>query len=144
MERHSGGKSGFYRFDRVIPWSKRDQRLKHWMEDQGFLLFVRANEGFRTWMEPYRGDGVVLWSMWEGYLEGPHASPGLAKLLKGFPVIRLHTSGHAGREALRAVCCAAAPRRGIVPIHGEAPEAFRALVPEAKVVCLEDGERLAL
>ena len=144
VERHSGGKSGFYRFDRVIPWSERNQKLKGWMEDQGFLLFVRANNHFKTWMEPWWEDAVVLYSMWEGYLEGPCANPGLAEFLEGFPVVRLHTSGHAGWEALRTVCRTVTPQRGIIPIHGEAPEAFRDLVPEAKVLCLEDGETLPL
>ena len=48
------------------------------------------------------------------------------------------------RTCLRTVCRTVTPQRGIIPIHGEAPEAFRDLVPEAKVLCLEDGETLPL
>ena len=144
VQRHSGEKSPFYRFDRVIPWSEGNQKLKRWVEDQGLLLFVRDNQWSRELMARYRENSVVLYSMWEGYLEGPQASPGLAELLADFPVIRLHTSGHAGRAALRALCRTVSPRRGIVPIHGEDPTAFRSLLPEAPVVCLEDGQALSL
>lgn len=144
VELHSGGKSSFYRFDRVIPYSSRNAKLLHWMEDQGFLLFVRANDRFRQFMESYRKDCVVLYSMWNGYLEGPCANPGLIRFLNGFPVIRLHTSGHAGRETLREVCRILQPRRGLIPIHGEQPEVFYSLAPACRVVPLRDGESLTL
>lgn len=54
------------------------------------------------------------------------------------------TERELGREALRTVCRTVAPRRGIIPIHGEVSEAFRDLVPEYKAVCMEDGEGLVL
>ena len=68
----------------------------------------------------------------------------LVEFLEGYPVRRLHTSGHAGAETLREVCRIVSPSRGLIPIHGENPEAFRALVPETRVVCLEDGQALSL
>lgn len=87
---------------------------------------------------------MVLYSMWNGYLEGPCANPGLIRFLNGFPVIRLHTSGHAGRETLREVCRILQPRRGLIPIHGEQPEVFYSLAPACRVVPLRDGESLTL
>ena len=144
VELRNGNKSPFYRFDRVIPYSSRNTKLQNWMADQGFLMFVRANDRFRQLMEPYRNDCVVLYSMWSGYLDGPCANPDLTQFLDGFPVIRLHTSGHAERETLREVCRILRPRRGIIPIHGEQPEKFRALATSCQVACLKDGEMLTL
>ena len=75
VESRSGGRSSLYRFDRVIPYWEGNTKLRQWMEDQGFVMFVRANDRFRQWMEPYREDCIVLYSLWDGYLEGPNANP---------------------------------------------------------------------
>lgn len=144
VEAHSGHRSGLYRFHRVIPYWEGNVKLRQWMEEQGFVMFVRANDRFRQWMEPYREDCIVLYSLWDGYLEGPNANPRLMEFLEGYPLVKLHTSGHAGAETLREICRIVSPRRGIIPIHGETPEVFRTLVPENQVVCLEDGQTLSL
>ena len=39
----------------------------------------------------------------------------------------LHTSGHASRETLTAVCCTVNPRLAIIPIPREAGSDFRSL-----------------
>ena len=144
VEARHGAKTPLYQFGRVIPYRSDNQKLTSWMEERGFWMFVRANEQFRQRMEPYRDDCVVLYSMWNGYLEGPCANPQLVRFLDGFPVLRLHTSGHADPGTLEEVCRILRPHRGIVPIHGEHPEAFRALAPACQVVCLEDGVSLTL
>ena len=144
VEAHSGGRSSLYRFDQVIPYWEGNTKLRQWMEEQGFVMFVRANDWFRRWMEPYREDCIVLYSQWDGYLEGSNADPRLMEFLEGYPLVKLHTSGHAGVETIQEVCRAVVPRRGLIPIHGETPEALRTLVPETRVVCLEDGQTLAL
>lgn len=144
VEAHSGQRSSLYRFHRVIPYWEGNGKLRRWMEAQGFVMFVRANDRFRQWMEPYREDCVVLYSLWDGYLEGPNADPRLLDFLEGYPLVKLHTSGHAGVETIKAVCRTVSPRQGIIPIHGETPEAFRALAPRARVVCLEDGQAIEL
>ena len=144
VQAHSGDKSSFYRFDRVIPYSDRNAKLLRWMENQGFVMFVRANDRFRQFMESYRNNCVVLYSMWGGYLDGPCANPSLLQLLEGFSVIRLHTSGHADQNTLREVYRIQQPRCGIIPIHGEQPEMFRRLAPGCPVLCLEDGDSLML
>lgn len=144
VEAHSGHRSGLYQFHRVIPYWEGNVKLRRWMEEQGFVMFIRANDRFRQWMEPYREDCVVLYSLWDGYLEGPNADPRLLEFLEDYPLVKLHTSGHAGVETIKAVCRTVSPRQGIIPIHGETPEAFRALVPGARVVCLEDGRSIEL
>lgn len=68
----------------------------------------------------------------------------LLEFLEGYPLVKLHTSGHAGVETIKAVCRTVSPRQGIIPIHGETPESFRTLVPEARVVCLKDGQTIEL
>lgn len=144
VEAHSGHRSSLYRFHRVILYWEGNVKLHRWMEEQGFVMFVRANDRFRQWMEPYREDCVVLYSLWDGYLEGPNTDPRLLEFLEGYPLVKLHTSGHAGVETIKAVCRIVSPRQGIIPIHGETPEAFRALAPRARVVCLEDGQAIEL
>lgn len=142
VERHSGDKSNFYRFDRVISYSENNLKLLKWMQEQGFLMFVRANERFHKLMEPYRNECIVLYSMWSGYLNGGNSK--ISEFLTGFPVMYLHTGGHADTETIRAVCQSVSPRCGIIPIHGESPETFCRLFPESNVVILEDTEVLAL
>lgn len=144
VEAHSGHRSDFYRFHRVIPYWEGNVKLRRWMEEQGFVIFVRANDRFRQWMERWREDCIVIYSMWNGYRKGPCANEQLIKFLGDTPVVELHTSGHAGAETIKEVCRTVCPRRGIIPIHGETPDAFRTLVPEARVVCLEDGQSLPL
>lgn len=145
IQRRHGVKSSFYRFDRVwCPYSESFQsRLWKYASQQGFLIFVRPTIRFRNIMERYRENSIILYSQWSGYREGSHADPRIQQFLKGFPVIPLHTSGHADPATLREICQLVNPR-GIIPIHGERPEAFRELLPGTHVVCLEDGECLSL
>lgn len=144
VEAHSGHRSGLYRFHRVIPYWEGNVKLRQWMEEQGFVMFVRPTTGSGSGWSPYREDCIVLYSLWDGYLEGPNANPRLMEFLEGYPLVKLHTSGHAGAETLREICRIVSPRRGIIPIHVETPEVFRTLVPENQVVCLEDGQTLSL
>lgn len=145
VQRRHGAKSAFYRFDRVWwPYSESyPSRLWDDVNHHGFLMFVRPTVRFRNIMEHYRENSVILYSQWSGYREGSHADPRIQRFLEGFPVIPLHTSGHADPATLREICRMVDPY-GIIPIHGERPEAFRALMPETHVVCLEDGECLSL
>jgi ribonuclease J len=99
-----------------------------------FLAFVRDNPYGRQIMEPWRGDCLVLFSMWSGYLK----KPSIQEFLKGFSYQPLHTSGHATPETLQTVYRLTAPRKGVIPIHTEHPERFRPLLPDATVAVLED------
>jgi hypothetical protein len=105
-----------------------------------FLTFVRATDSFRGLMEPWRGNSLVLYSMWSGYLE----KPTVQAFLKGFSYQPLHTSGHAAPETLQKVCALTSPRKGVVPIHTEHPELFQKILLDAKVVVLPDGQSLNL
>lgn len=133
-----------YDFKYVIPNARMNYILHDWMEEQGFLMFVRVNNYFREFMKPYQGNCKVIYSMWRGYLEGPCRDSRLVDFLAGYDVEQLHTSGHATRDALRRVCELVQPSRGIIPMHSEAPERFRDIVAEDRLMFLRDGQTLDL
>jgi ribonuclease J len=124
---------GLYTFWDVRPFPKEG------LPDR-FLAFVRDNDHCRKIMEPWRGNCLVLYSMWSGYLE----KPSIRSFLEGFACQPLHTSGHATPEALQKVCALTSPRRGVVPIHTEHPELFQEILPDAKVAPLSDGQSIDL
>jgi ribonuclease J len=105
-----------------------------------FLALVRDNAKSLKRMESWKGNCLVLYSMWSGYLE----KSSVRTLLDGFSYQQLHTSGHASPETLQKVCELTAPRKGVVPIHTEHPERYEALLPGTRVVLLPDGESLEL
>ena len=68
--------------------------------------------------------GVLIWSMWEGYLAEPSGRRMLAAAAAaGVAVLHQHTSGHAPLRDLKRLAQAIAPQR-IVPIHTEAATAY--------------------
>ncbi|WP_444663613.1 MBL fold metallo-hydrolase [Cellulomonas sp. CW35] len=82
--------------------------------------------------------GVVVWSMWSGYLQEP-SGVRLRDLLAGagVPMVEHHTSGHASVTDLKRLVDAVKPGR-VVPIHTDAADAFGEYFPRANVH--EDGE----
>lgn len=69
-------------------------------------------------------DGVVVWSLWSGYLAEPSGvrlQEALASA--GVPLVQNHTSGHANIVDLRRLVKAVEPRE-IVPIHTEHPGSY--------------------
>jgi ribonuclease J len=83
-------------------------------------------------------EGVVAWSMWEGYLK-TDSGVGLQKLLAANEVrlTSVHTSGHASVVDLQRLVTALAPGK-VVPIHSEAGDRFSELF--ATVERHSDGE----
>ncbi len=145
IQRRHGAKSAFYCFD-LVCWTHSESfkpRLWKYANHHGFLMFVRPTRKFRNIMEHYRNNSVILYSQWNGYRKGPYADPRIQRFLEGFPVIPLHTSGHADPATLQQICRLVNPL-GIIPIHSERPEAFRELMSGTRVVCLEDGKCLTL
>lgn len=72
---------------------------------------------------------VIVYSIWEGYLEPEKAAyiPKWDAFLKrqqakGVEVKRLHTSGHATAEQLARLILAVEPKEAICPIHSEYAE----------------------
>ena len=106
-------------------------------------MFIRANFWSEKMLEAF-DDGLIVYSMWDGYLSGKIKNQKLVDLLKGRDWVSLHTSGHATAYDLRKVGEMVNPRKGIIPIHSESPEKFSELFPEHNVVCLADGDVLTL
>lgn len=70
--------------------------------------------------------GVVVWSLWDGYLDDPGGRRLQATLAAtGVEFVQHHTSGHASEADLARLVAAIAPHR-VVPIHTEHPEAYPA------------------
>ena len=129
-----------YKFQYVIPDKEWNYKLHNWMEDQGFVMFVRANDSFKETMEPYKNDSIVIYSMWDGYLQNPR----IADFLRGHNVVKLHTSGHAAQKTLKEVCETVRPRRGVIPIHSETPGKMSELLPSETIVYLQDKQEMTL
>lgn len=131
-------RSEYYRFPKVTVYGKN---LEHRFQKRGFVMAVRGSESFSRIAAKYP-EAVLVYSMWEGYLDG--RSPSLSAFVKPFEeskrLYHLHTSGHAAPEDLKAVCDAVKPIRGIIPIHGKKPEGFDSLGLSVPVVALADGE----
>ena len=136
---------------------KRDDRAAFYIPNRldeawrrsGFCMLVRCSEPFGKIVERYGDKAAIYYSMWKGYLDAAH--PAFNEKLYAFsaPYIGtdrwryLHTSGHADVKTLKAVFEAVAPKKGIVPVHTEAPERFGELFGHiAPVVVLHDGETL--
>lgn len=137
-----GAKSAYYSFPKVTTYGKN---LEHRFQKRGFVMAVRGNPQFAGIAAKYP-DAALIYSMWEGYLDG--RSPALSAFVKPFSdsgrMQVLHTSGHASPEALKAVCDAVKPIRGVIPIHGKRPEDFGDLGLDAPVIALTDGEAFQL
>ena len=59
--------------------------------------------------------------------------------MEGFPLDKLHTSGHADISAIKLAVEITQPEV-IIPIHTEAPQLFRQIAGDRKVLLLNDGE----
>jgi ribonuclease J len=140
-------KSRFYDFNNVHgvgAIERVPEKLLRLMEDKGFCMMIRANDRFKPYLDRFADGRAIIYSMWSGYLEGKTANANIVEFLKPYEFISLHTSGHATTEALRKLYETVKPTYELIPLHTEAPEAFREIIPGGKIHLLNDGERLLL
>lgn len=91
-------------------------------------------------MERYKEKNpLIIYSMWSGYLQESAAQD----FVKDFRMEKLHTSGHADREAINMLISKTSPRQ-IVPIHTESPEEFRKICNPGTVLLVNDKEVISL
>lgn len=121
----------------------------------GFVLLVRKNTHpgeytslFETMLDKfYDRDGQIIYSMWNGYLEGKRADRNLIRFIGERPYESLHTSGHAYVETIAKMLKITDPKM-IIPIHTEHPDDFASIPAFApyqdRVRVLRDGIRLSL
>lgn len=138
--KHGEKRSSLYSFGKVTTYGRN---LEHKAIEQGFVMMVRSNKMFldimNKYKENYNSECLVIYSMWEGYLQQEN-SP-LKLMVEGFQnIAQLHTSGHATREAIIDVCNTVRPKQAIIPIHTNKPEEFSALELPYNIKYLEDGE----
>lgn len=125
------------------------------LEQNGFVLLARKNthpESYTSTFETLRDkfferDGQIIYSMWQGYLEGEHADQHLLRFIGSRPYEVLHTSGHAYVETIAKLIARTDPTV-IIPMHTERSEEFSSIPEFApwadRVKVLKDGEPLPL
>lgn len=122
--------TSFYQCDDLFVYSDKclhsDKVVKHFA-DKGFCTLVRSNgDKFVNWMKPYCRDGLLLYSMWEGY---KNSDSNVKKFLKSWGNGRLenyHTSGHASVDTIKKLCNTCSDENTVIlPMHTEAAAKFK-------------------
>ena len=120
-----GKKSPCFDFGKIYTYSEKNPKLKAWMQEKGFTMFIRASASFNRLLDlilpmlPVEGKPLLIYSMWDGYINRDDTrNEDYVYLQKRFAeVVQLHTSGHATADTLRRVCELTNPRLAILPIH---------------------------
>lgn len=121
----AGKKSPCFDFGKIYTYSEKNPKLKAWMQENGFTMFIRASASFNRLLDlilpmlPVEGKPLLIYSMWDGYINRDDTrNEDYVYLQKRFAeVVQLHTSGHATADTLRRVCELTNPRLAILPIH---------------------------
>ena len=121
----AGKKSPCFDFGKIYTYSEKNPKLKAWMQEKGFTMFIRASASFNRLLDlilpmlPVEGKPLLIYSMWDGYINrNDTRNEDYVYLQKRFAeVVQLHTSGHATADTLRRVCELTNPRLAILPIH---------------------------
>lgn len=121
----AGKSSSCFKFGTIYTYGDWNIKLKKWMVENGFTMFVRASNKFHIFLNqilpilPMEEKPLLIYSMWEGYINRDDTrNEEYVKLQERFTdVIQLHTSGHATADTLRRVCELTNPRLAILPIH---------------------------
>lgn len=116
------------------------QNLDELMQEKGFCMMIRQGEFFKQFLEKYKNNSIIIYSMWDGYLDDRALNENLVKFLKPYNYIKLHTSGHATKDDLRQLIEVVKPKKGIIPIHTENQEGFDEISGIYKVIKLKDNE----
>ena len=136
-------KSSFYDFGKIYDVDAIErvpEKLQQLME-KGFCMMVRTGDKFKPYLERFSNDRAIVYSMWSGYLKGKTASASIVDFLKPYDFTELHTSGHATADALRELYETVKPTCGVIPMHTIFPKMFEKIIPNDKIVYLNDGER---
>ena len=102
------------------------------MSQRGFVFLTRKNSitrGHKAALDtfyPLDGsrDAQLIYSMWSGYLRGPHRDKELIKTLEGRKPVPMHTSGHAYIDAIAKLIETVDPKV-VVPMHTECAREFK-------------------
>ena len=131
----AGKKSVCFDFGKIYTYSEKNPKLKTWMQEKGFTMFIRASASFNRLLDlilpmlPVEGKPLLIYSMWEGYINrNDTRNENYINLQNRFSeVTQLHTSGHATTDTLRRVCELTNPRLAILPIHRDKETDFSSI-----------------
>ena len=106
---------------------------------RGFVMMVRANSTFKKIIEKFDPtQSIILYSMWNGYRTKKDSTiPEFLKLADKWEY--WHTSGHATIEDIKMVVEMTLPKV-IIPMHTDAPEKMKEILPDREVFILQDKE----
>ena len=125
-----------YRFGGQLYYNKHKEEIQKNLPRNGITMLIRNNYQIRKMidelyplMNPERT--CLVYSQFRGYVLKEHKAFQQRTYdfihSKDWQIKYLHTSGHASREALAAVCEKVNPRYAIIPIHRDAESDFRSL-----------------
>lgn len=131
----AGEKSTCFKFGEVYTYGDWNGKLKKWMIENGFTMFVRSNGRFHSLLNkifPLLSEEekpLLIYSMWDGYIHRDDTkNEDYIRLQERFTnVVPLHTSGHATKDVLCNICEQVNPRLAILPIHKEKDTDFSSI-----------------
>ena len=103
-------------------------------------MLIRSSDYFKQFLERYKDDCLIIYSMWKGYLKGDANNEKMIDFLAPYKFTYLHTSGHATTAAIKEVCETIRPKNAVIPIHTEDPNALQDICLDYNVKVLSDGE----
>ena len=127
----------FYQCRNLFVYSDRhvnNDKIKKYFNDKGFCMLVRSSGNkFVKRMEPYRNNGLLLYSIWNGYKDYGNVK-GFLQAWGDGRIENFHTSGHASTETIRELCNICSDENTIIlPMHTEAAEKFKDLGLDGKI-----------
>ena len=131
-----GSHSSLYRFPSRRYFAKHMEEIQNAARKEGCVMMVRNNKNCREFIDAIyptlkSDETCFVYSQFLGYILPQHSA--FQQNTYDFIHSRdwhfeyLHTSGHASRDTLVAVCKSVNPRLAIIPIHREAKSDFRSL-----------------
>ena len=128
----------FYQCRNLFVYSDKhlhSDKVTKYFNDKGFCMLVRSNgDKFVKRMKPYCKDGLLLYSIWNGYKD---RSGSVKKFLQSWGdgrIENLHTSGHASAETIKKLCNICSDENTVIlPMHTEAAEKFKDMGLNGKI-----------
>lgn len=128
----------FYQCRNLFVYSDKhlhSDKVTKYFNDKGFCMLVRSNgDKFVKRMQPYRKDGLLLYSIWNGYKD---SSENVKEFLQAWGDGRIenfHTSGHATAETIKELCNICSDENTVIlPMHTEAAEKIKEIGLTGKI-----------
>ena len=113
----------------------RSDKVAKYFKDKGFCMLVRSNgDKFVKRMQPYCNDGLLLYSMWNGYKDSSENVKEFLRTWGDGRIENLHTSGHASAETIKELCNICSDENTVIlPMHTDAPEKFKDIGLNGKI-----------